>query len=442
MKSLILSIFIFAGSHQSFAQTTKLDSLWNDPEVEVRINKGIETNRKGDFTISFPAFKGKTEIEIKQVRHEFLFGANAFMINGFDTEEKNRRYEKEFASLFNLACIPFYWRTLEPQQDHLRFTANSEPIYRRPPPDAVLEFCKKYGITPKGHTLVWNNPTHSVPDWLPKDTAEIAKLITNRINIIASKYGNAIQTWDVINESLHYFPQVIMPEDYVFKYFDVAKKVYPASAKLMINEVTSVWQNNKQEYSPYYLLIQNLLQRGSAIGAIGLQFHFFSEQLHKDVLAGKDMTPKQLLATLDLYRRFNKPLHVSEITIPTLPDTEEGQRNQAKLTRNFYRLWFSHPSVEAIIWWNMVDGTAVKNEDKWNGGLLNNDFSPKPSHTALNDLINKEWKTNLNTVVSGDSKYSFRGFYGDYLIRIKQGKKIIENKIKFNREGEKTISVQ
>jgi len=440
MKSLILSIFIFAGCYKSFAQSTKLDSLWNDPVVEERINKGIETNRKGDFTISFPAFKGKTEIEIKQVRHEFLFGANAFMVNGFDTEEKNRKYEKEFASLFNLACIPFYWKTLEPQQDHLRFASNSDPIYRRPPPDAVLEFCQKYNIIPKGHTLVWNNPAHSVPDWLPKDTAEIEKLITKRINIIASKYGNAIQTWDVVNESLHYFPQVIMPEDYVFKYFDVAKKVYPSSAKLMINEVTSVWQNNSREYSPYYLLIQNLLQRGSTIGAIGLQFHFFNEQLNKDVLAGKDMTPKQLLAVLDLYGRFNKPLHVSEITIPTLPDTEEGQKYQGKLTRNFYRLWFSHPSVEAIIWWNLVDGTAVKNEDKWNGGLLNNDFSPKPSYTALNDLINKEWKTNLKTVVSDNNKYSFRGFYGEYLIRIKQGKKIIENKIKFSREGEKTIS--
>jgi endo-1,4-beta-xylanase len=441
MKTFVFFSLLFTSAF-SFAQTSKLDSIWNDPAIEQRIQQGIELNRKGNFSVGFPAYKGKTEIEITQLRHEFLFGANAFMVNGFENEEKNKKYEETFASLFNLACVPFYWKTLEPKQDLLRYASNSEPIYRRPPPDVVLEFCRRYNIVPKGHTLVWNNPAHSVPDWLPKDTAEIEKLITKRITDLGAKYGNAIQTWDIVNESLHYFPQVIMPKDYVFKSFQTAAKAYPPSAKLMINEVTSVWQNNNLEYSPYYMLIQNQLLRGSRIDAIGLQFHFFSEQLHNDVVAGKAMTPVQLFNALDLYGRFNRPLHVSEITIPTLPYNEEGLKAQAKLTRNFYRLWFSHPSVEAIIWWNLVDGTAVKNEDKWNGGLVNNDFSPKPSFTVLNDLINREWKTTIKTVVSGNSNYSFRGFYGEYLIRIKQGKKVIEKQVKFNAKGEHTISVQ
>lgn len=441
MKTPIL-FFVMLTGYTSFSQTTKLDSLWNDPAVEQRIKDGIETNRKGDFTISFPAYKGKTEIEITQMRHEFLFGANAFMVKGFETEERNKKYEEVFASLFNLACVPFYWKTLEPQQDHLRFAASSESIYRRPPPDVVLDFCKRYNITPKGHTLVWNNPDHSIPDWLPRDTAEIEKLIAKRINIVGQKYGNAIHTWDVVNESLHYFSKVIMPDDYVFKSFQTAAKAYPPSTKLMINEVTSVWLTNNLEYSPYYLLIQNQLLRGSKIDAIGMQFHFFSEQLHKDVVAGKLMTPAQLFSALDLYGKFKKPLHVSEITLPTLPYNDEGKQNQAKLTRNFYRLWFSHPAVEAIIWWNVVDGTAVKNEDKWNGGLVNNDFSPKPSYNVLNDLINKEWKTSLKTVVSGNSTFSFRGFYGEYNIRIRQGKKLIEKQVKFTAKGEKSIAVQ
>lgn len=435
LSSLLIVLF-------TTAQTGRLDSLWNDPAVEQRIKDGIEKNRKGDFTISFPAYKGKTEIEITQLKHEFLFGANAFMVNGFDTPEKNKKYEETFASLFNLACVPFYWKTLEPKQDMIRFASNSEAIYRRPPPDVVLDFCKRYGITPKGHTLVWNNPDHSVPDWLPKDTAQIEQLINKRINTIASKYGESIQTWDIVNESLHYFPKVIMPNDYVYKSFQAAMKAYPASTKLMINEVTSVWQNNSLEYSPYYMLIQNQLLRGNKIDAIGLQFHFFSEPLHYDVVAGKAMTPAQLFSTLDLYGTFNKPLHVSEITIPSLPYNAEGMQNQAKLAKNFYRLWFSHPSVEAIIWWNVVDGTAVKGEDKWNGGMVNNDFSPKPAYTVLNELINKEWKTNLKTVVSGNNNYSFRGFYGEYLIRIKQGKKELEKRVKFGASGEKSISFQ
>lgn len=440
MKNLIFLLFILLAGHAG-AQS-RLDSLWSDPAIESRISKGIEANRKGNFTINFPASKAATSIEIKQLKHEFLFGANAFMVNGFDSPEKNKRFESLFSSLFNLACVPFYWKTLEPKQGQPRFAANSEPIYRRPPPDAVLEFCKKYDIIPKGHTLVWNNPSHSVPDWMPNDTAKVEELIKNRIADIGSRYGSKIHTWDIVNESLHYFPQVIMPEDYVFKSFEKAKASFPSNTKLMINEVTSVWQTNNREYSPYYLLIQNLLQRGVKIDAIGMQFHFFDEVLHQNVVAGKAMTPKQLFDALDVYGKFKRPLQVSEITIPSLPNTAEGQKTQATLTRNFYRLWFSHPSVEAIIWWNTVDGTAVKGEDKWNGGFVNNDFSPKPSYDVLNKLINQEWKTNISTSVSNKSSFDFRGFYGEYLVTIKQGKKVTEQKITFGSKGPALVTIQ
>lgn len=441
MRKFFPVVLLFLSSVVAHSQS-KLDSLWSDPEVEQRIRAGIETYRMGNFSIKLPAYKGKTEIEIRQVNNEFYFGANGFMVQGFDTKEKNLEYEKIFTSVFNLATVPFYWKTLEPEPGRLRFDSTSEQVYRRPPPDVVLEFCRKYNITPKGHTLVWNNPTHSVPEWLPKDTVQIAEAIKKRIDIIAKRYGNsAIQTWDVVNESLHHFPQVIMPEDYVYSSFVEAARVFPGAAKLMINEVTSVWQGNPHEYSPYYMLIKNLFLRGAKIDAIGLQFHFFSEQLHNDVLAGKAMQPKQLFNVLDLYGKFNRPVHVSEITIPSLPNNAEGQRNQAKLTRNFYRLWFSHPSVEAIIWWNVVDGTAVKGEDKWNGGFVNNDFSPKPSYDVLQNLINREWKTEIKTTLTATESYDFRGFYGEYEVTIKQGKKITKQKIKFNKDGQHSATI-
>jgi len=441
IKKILFSILGLFQIATSFSQT-KLDSIWNDPAIEQRISSGIEKNRMGDFSISVPAYKGKTEIEIEQVKHDFLFGANAFMVKGFDTEEKNKRFEELFVSLFNQACIPFYWQTLEPEQGKPRFAANSEAIYRRPPPDVVLEFCKKYNISPKGHTLVWNNPTHAVPTWIPKDTAAIEQLIVKRINEIAQRYGNDIHTWDIVNEVISYFPNVIMPRDYVYKTFQAAAKVYPANTKFILNEATHLWQNTHQEYSPFYMLIQNLLLRGSKIDAIGMQFHFFNEQLFKEAVAGNAMTPKQLFAILDLYARFNKPFQISEITIPTLPNNDEGRKNQATLTRNYYRLWFSHPSVESIIWWNSVDGTAVKGEDQWNGGFVNNDFSPKPSYDALNNLINKEWKTNIKSSISGNNSYSFKGFYGEYRIKIKQGKKITEQKIIFSKNGQRSVSIQ
>jgi endo-1,4-beta-xylanase len=442
MEKLLLVLVILHLTLIPSAQNSRLDSIWASPDTENRIKEGIEKNRKGEISFHLPAYKGKTELSIRQINHEFQFGANAFMVKGLESEARNRQYEDSFAKVFNLAAVPFYWQTLEPKRGQLRYTANSEVIYRRPPPDVVLAFCLKYNITPKGHTLVWNNPTHSVPTWMPRDTMEIEQLINNRIKEIGERYGKQIGTWDVVNEALHYFPNVAMPPDFVYKSFMTAMKSFPASTKLMINEVTSIWQNNQQEYSPYYMLIENLLLRGCRIDAIGMQFHFFNEQLHQNVVDGSAMTPTQLFAALDLYSRFKKPLHISEITIPTLPYNGEGQLMQAKLTRNFYRLWFSHASVEAIIWWNLVDGTAVKGEDKWNGGLLNNDFSHKPSYEVLDKLINNEWKTNINTTVTGKDNFSFQGFFGEYEVKISQGKKETRLKLRLCKDAGKSGIIQ
>lgn len=437
-----LAILISIAAIPARAQSPKWDSIWNDPAIEQKIEQGIETNRKGDFTLQLPAYKGKTEIEIKQVKNTFYFGANAFMIKGFDSKEKNQQFEQLFSSLFNLAVVPFFWKTLEPQPGVLRFDSTSESIYRRPPPDVVLDFCRKYDITPKGHCLVWNNPKHSIPEWLPRDTAAIEQLFAKRISNIAQRYGKSIPIWDVVNEAMNYPPKVIMPVDYVYKSFVEATKSFPANDQLMINEATTeVWQQNSQEYSPYYMMIQTLQQRGIDVKGIGLQFHFFSNNLWEEMLAGRALTPAQMFSVLDLYGRFNKPLQISEITIPTFPNNDAGRAQQAKITRNFYRLWFSHAAVQGIVWWNPADGTAVLGEDKFNGGFVNNDLSPKPAYEALNTLINKEWKTNIKTTVPGNS-YSFRGFYGDYIVRIRQGKKVTEQKIACNKSGVKIIEAK
>ncbi len=439
MKKLFI-VLILSGFH-TFSQTARYDSLWKDPAVEKRIAEGIEQHRKGEATLLFPDFKGTVEIEIQQIKHDFMFGSNIFMLKGFKTEAENERYEEVFKSLFNLACLPFYWKTLEPEPGKPRFAANSPGIYRRPPPDLVLEFCQKNGITPKGHTLVWDNVAHAVPTWIPADTARIQPLIDARISTLGARYGSKIKTWDVVNEVLKDHPDVPMPPEYPLKAFKTAQKHFPATTRLFINEVTGEsWQNYHREYTPYKLLIDNLKFRGAKIDGIGLQFHFFSEPLHYDVVAGKAMRPSDLFRTLDLYGRYNLPLHVSEITIPALPGGTEGLENQARMTRNFYRLWFSHPAVEAIIWWNVADGTAVAGEDKWRGGFLDEALKPKPAFEVLNGLINREWKTNIKTVVSGKS-YSFRGFYGDYVAKIKVNGKVVEQRFSIHKNRKNEIKL-
>jgi hypothetical protein len=117
--------------------------LENAELLKKRNSENIEKYRKGEFSIVFSDEKPR-KITVKQTKHAFLFGCNAFMLDSFETPEKEPVYKEKFAKLFNQAVVPFYWTGLEPTEGNLRFHKNSEKMYRRPTPDYVLEFCKEY----------------------------------------------------------------------------------------------------------------------------------------------------------------------------------------------------------------------------------------------------------------------------------------------------------
>ena len=51
----------------------------------------------------------------------FLHGANIFMLDEFENEEKNEKYKAAFKDVFNEATLPFYWSDLEPVEGQASF---------------------------------------------------------------------------------------------------------------------------------------------------------------------------------------------------------------------------------------------------------------------------------------------------------------------------------
>lgn len=400
------------------AQFDKRDELWRDPGVLSRIEEGIRAHRTGWIRVEIVDRSGAPvtapQVDVELVRHEFLFGANGFMVEGFAQAQENREYEAAFVELFNYVTAPFYWKGLEPRLGTLRFERGSEPVYRRPSPDVVLEFARRHGLAVKAHPLVWDNPTHYVPEWLPAELLAREQALWDHVERILRRYRDEIQYWDVINEACSRIVRVPMPRDYVFRAFDLAARRLSPASILILNETTRVWREDRDQYSQFYLLAENLIRRGARVSALGLQFHFFGADELFLARDGKAFTPAQIFRVLDLYAQLGLPLHITEITIPTLPYTPDGERLQAALVRDYYRAWFSHPAVQAITWWNLVDGTAAPGEEKLYGGLLRRDFSRKPAYDALRRLIREEWATRARLSTDREGRLRFRGFYGIY----------------------------
>jgi GH35 family endo-1,4-beta-xylanase len=408
--------------------------LWSDPAVERRIAEGIERNRKGDAVITLVDAAGKpvsgAVVEVRHVRHEFLFGCNAFVLGQMG--ENNQKYEETFVRLFNFASVPFYWEGTEPTQGELRYTEAARDIWRRPPPDRFIAFGKKFGLTLKGHPLLWHGCN---PAWLPKDPEELKKLYQKRFREIAERYAKDIRVWDVVNESQvcpKEYPLFSPGKEYVGWAFREACPLFQPENLMMINEVTA-FNRGVGEENPYYRQVKQLIADGAAVEGIGFQFHLFNGQALTGHLQGRAFPPAELLDVYDSFGDFDRPLFVTEITVPTT--VEDGEAVQAEVIGNLYRLWFSAPRMAGITYWNLPDGTAYKDENKANAGLVDKDLRPKASYEALDRLINRDWRTNLTATTDAEGKIQFRGFFGKYSVRVQVGNASKEFEVDLSREG-------
>lgn len=401
--------------------------------------EGIEKYRKGDGKISlrdrFGAPIKNAKIRINQKSHEFRFGANLFMLDELETEEKNEKYKKYFAELFNMATLPFYWRDLEPEKGKQRYDKDSPKIYRRPPIDLCVEFCEKHGIEPREHALAYEQ---WFPTWLKGESTDVVKReLERRMAEISERYADKIPTIEVTNEMIGWWNRSVTEfyndHDYVPYCFKLAEKYFPKN-ELCINEATPFcWTDWCSIHSAYYSYIENAILKGARIDAIGMQYHIFKEQYSDEYFKLLDL--EGLYKHMDLFAKFGKPLEVTEITIPSYSWEEENEQLQADILEHLYTLWFSHPQVSQIIYWNLVDGyahlwtqdrEAIKasqgdmtlGENTYHGGLLRFDMSPKPAYFKMKELLTERWHTEEYLVSDENGEADFRGFFGDYDMEI------------------------
>ena len=423
-----------------------LQSFIENKEIlEKRNAEGIEKYRKGDFTLKFTT-EGKKKVTVKQIKHKFLFGCNAFMLNSFEKAEKEVIYKEKFTKLFNQAVVPFYWGDLEPEEGKLRFDKDSENIYRRPAPDLVLDFCKEYAIEPKGHCLVWNL---ILPKWFKNYNEEEKKeKIERRFKEIAERYADKIPSFDIVNESAsnYRYGKEALFENYDEYGLKLGEKYFPNNKKILNEANEAIWRDYRTEgkYMAFNMQLKEFIAKGLPFDEIGLQYHIFStcESLEEwDAFRDSYLNAQFVLEILDIYDAYNLPMHISEITIPGNGQKLENEELQAEITELLYTTWFATRNMKSIVWWNLADGYgggaplgSNEGENVYGGGLLRFDMSEKPSYQVIDRLINHEWNTSFEKETQ-ENELSFRGFFGEYEITVENGTECVTKKVKFNENG-------
>jgi len=342
--------------------------------------------------------RAKQRIEQRGVRPGFMFGCNAFRFRDYGSP-----YTKLFESLFNYATLPFYLRSIERirgQRDYSRV-------------DTILEALQNSRIMTKGHPLIFLTDS-TTPDWLKKRPfAEVKEICLDYIRHSILKYRGRIHIWDVINEA-HVQPDTQYGDAMIPGYTKeqtvelsiaaakAARKIDPTCYRIVNSTGTwgdyymgrkpNVWQQNAYDY------LKMLEDEQCDYEAIGLQYYH----------SGRDIL--EFERDLERFSRFNKPIHITELQIPSSSAEIPGkdwwgggvggagllwhgreftETIQADWVEAVYAILYSKPYVDAITWWDMTDPAFVPH-----GGLVDENMRPKESYFRLQSLLEK-WKKSI-----------------------------------------------
>ena len=393
---------------------TKITYLGMEPKAEWRNQalKRIEKHRKGNFEVRF-THQGKAikkfPIELNLLEHHFSWGAAVNAKKILD----NELYLNHFSDRFNLAVF----------ENDLKIKR-----WRRADKQAVtleaIDLLRTHNIPVKGHVLIWPGFRHLTPIYRKNQNnpEKITKLITDHVTDILDQTMGKVDRWDVVNEAYTNkdLQRITGSEEILYDGFRMLAKKSPEVIRYT-NEYGIISKggldSKKQKW--YYEYIKRIDKNTNGlVDGIGIQCHI-----------GSDLTPPQkVLDILDYYGELDKKISISEFTMD-IKDLEARE----KYTNDFLIATFSHPSVHEFLFWGIQSEKADIFKEDWSLGSMGK---------AYDNLVFRQWQTNISGKTNGKGCISGRGFYGKYEYKFIQGNKILTGTFDFNPNTDGVIEIE
>jgi len=372
-------------------------------------------------------------VQVSQTGHAFHFGGSLTQAWTLHRHPEFPTYLKRFAGLFNYATVGFYWSWHESRKPGTwQLKKHSADM---------LKWSKQQGMTVKGHPMMWHS---CLPAFVDKeeDVQKVDRYILDHVRMLARDYPQVDQ-WDLYNEApgIRFAPA----DNGARRWMEAMGGAGPITKRLMdtVRKVQPggffMLNHFRHDDPQYHEQIAYCRDRRVPVSAIGIQTH-----MHKQTSV---LSERQTWEMLERYARYGRPIHLSEVTVlscepfkdwrelqqqdarieaarkarrepPFRASTPEGEQRQAKKLREFYTLAFSHPPVEAIVYWSVTD------EGAWHdtaAGLVDKNMNPKPAYRALDELINRQWRTSTRVKTEQHGRIAFRGFHGAYRVTVSHG---------------------
>lgn len=394
---------------------TRYEGIEPDAPWRAEAQARIEKHRKGDLEIEVvnragkPISGAKVHAELK--RHNFGFGVAVAAKNMFGKPKRKRgdhseAYKKAVLELFNKAVFEnrMKWKHLRENDAELQ---------------QAIKWFEHHEIPLRGHVMVW-------PAWqrLPRsmqhyrdDPEAFRGVIEEHIRKVANLYPSSFAEWDVVNElyTQHEFVD-LYGKEVVADWFRIAKEANPSYTRY-INDFAILAGYDTRHQDNYYEWIKYLLEQGAALEGIGFQGHFRAP-----------VAPEEIWRRLERFAQFGLEMQITEYDFE-----ETDELLQARFTRDFLTLCFSHPQITGVVTWCLWEKTAWKPS----AAFYTHDWKKKRIALAWEHMVKKEWHTDETRETGADGMARVRGFLGEYDITVRYGglKKVVKGSL--HREGNK-----
>ncbi len=357
---------------------------------ETEANERIEQIRKGDFCVTVVSPNDPNlavpdvNVQVIQTKHHFAFGT-ALSWQPMDYS----RYREFFIDHFNWGVMgnASKWYHNEPADDFVTYTDA----------DKIYNFCEENGIPMRGHCIFWASE-NMVQGWV-KDlsyapllaTSELLTAVEDRLNSAVNHFKGKFRHWDVNNEMCNnsFFADRLGSD--IRPWMFQAAHANDPNCLLFLNDYNVIaggFNLNDYKQQAYDLLAQ-----GAPLHALGVQCHMST-----------GFNPVTVKARFDSVAEVNLPIWVTEFDI-----SQPDENIRADELEDFYRVAFSHPSVEGILMWGFWEDAHWRDDCH----IVNSDWTLNEAGIRYEELLD-EWTTNDSAITDSNGNADLRGFYGTY----------------------------
>ncbi|CAL1542280.1 unnamed protein product [Lymnaea stagnalis] len=378
-------------------------------------NARIEATRKSNIHFNFHLDSNYSPSDVKvRIEHtKHLFGFGSLVRADYMIGTSQQKYKDIVAYMFNWAVLQDYkWPFDKGTQQHPDF---SRAV-------AATDELKRLGLNVRGHCMFWAVPGHE-PSWVtPLSGQTLRTTVDNHIKYMMNITKGKLAHWDIYNEDLHgHFYESKLNDDSFSQHLYRAVHAADPAPKLFLNDYNVVAQGISTR--AYLYQINRFKAANLGLAGVGVQSHFTN-------YAEPDMT--LVKNRLDVLGSSGLPIWGTELDLAAHDET-----TRATWYENILRMYFSHKSVEGVLFWGFWDNYMDHDRAIVHGPSLTLD---KAGERYL-QLTKQEWSTHVNRSLSAGTSFTVRGFQGNYDVIVLHRDKPVKKQSFFVGKADTTVDV-